>query len=461
MVEEATPKTIRMRMKLRWSLFLLALIATFVVLANSPRSTHPPAAAQRTDSPPHPLQRTVSDAPDAPEQAEDTWRGETGRQLANLVAPPSAPHPDDNGSPPAVKYTVQRGDTMSSILNRHDVYRDMVRLMTSAKGSSRLFRLIPGDTIELVIDNGRLLSIRRRPDKTSYIEAALQGDHYTVREETIPTTIRQAFVTGTVSDSFYSSGLAAGMSDALIHNAADVLGWDIDFVLDVRKGDTFVVVYNEQWLDGEKIRDLEITSVEYFNRGKSYRATRYTTSAGKVGYYTPDGKSVKRPFIRTPLQFSRISSHFNPRRLHPILKVWRPHRGIDYAAPTGTPVYSTSDGKIIFRGRKRGYGNVVIVRHGRRYSTLYAHLSRFARGQRVGSRVRQKQVIGYVGATGYATGPHLHYEFRVNGTHKNPLSVKLPGAQSLPRTEIKRYMAASRSAWARLDTLGRHLLASE
>lgn len=456
--------TMYTKVKLRWSLFLLVLVATFVVFANTPPATISESVVrQQPGIPPTPSTPPETDPPPISPGVQD-------QQHAQMAAATYTPARPETGTPASDKitknedatlYNVRRGDTISSILKRHNVFKAMPRLIADVGHKSRLFNLTPDDSIELVIDNGRLLSLKRAPDKTSYIIAMLRDNRYIVNEEIIPTTIRQAFATGTVSDSFYAAGLAAGMSDKQIINAANILGWDIDFVLDVRKGDSFVVVYNEEWLNGEKIKDLEITDIEYVNRGKPYRATRYTTSDGKTAYYTPEGKNVKRPFIRTPLDFTRISSRFNPRRLHPILKVHRPHRGVDYAAPTGTPVYSAGDGKISFRGVKGGYGNVVIVRHGHRYSTLYAHLSRFARGLRVGSRVRQKQVIGYVGSTGYSTGPHLHYEFRVNGVHKNPLSVKLPGAKPLPSKEIKRFLAQSQSAWDRLDSLGKHLVVSE
>jgi len=208
-------------------------------------------------------------------------------------------------------------------------------------------------------------------------------------------------------------------------------------------------------MNGEKLRPGNILAIEFINRGKTYRAVRHTTADNRHDYFTPAGKSMRKPFIRNPIEYTRVSSHFNPRRLHPILKITRPHRGVDYAAPTGTPIRASGDGKIIFRGSKPGYGNVVIIQHGQAYSTLYAHLSRFAAKQRRGSQVRQKQVIGYVGSTGYATGPHLHYEFRINGVHRNPLTVKLPDSRPLPKKQIPAFKRSTAPMLAKLDTLKR------
>ena len=218
---------------------------------------------------------------------------------------------------------------------------------------------------------------------------------------------------------------------------ANIFGWDIDFALDIRKGDNFTVLYEELYRDGEKISDDKIIAADFVNDGKIYRAVRYKNpQTSESEYYTPDGKSMRKAFIRSPVHFSRISSGFNLKRKHPILLNKRPHRGVDYAAKRGTPIYAAGDGKVIFKGKKGGYGKVMILKHGSKYTTLYAHLKTYNRKLKTGSRVKQGQTIAYVGSSGLATGPHLHYEFRVNGVHRNPLTVRLPASNPVP----KRYM---------------------
>ena len=241
------------------------------------------------------------------------------------------------------------------------------------------------------------------------------------------------------------------MTDALIMELVGIFGWDIDFALDIRNGDNFALLYEEQFLEGEKVKDGPIVAAEFTNQGRTYRAVRYTNAKGRTDYFTPDGHSMRKAFLRTPVDFRRISSRFGKRQ-HPTLNKMKMHKGVDYAASRGTPIKAAGDGKIIFRGRKGGYGRVVIIQHGGRYSTLYAHMEHFKKGQYVGKRVKQGDIIGYVGSSGRATGPHLHYEFRVNGTHRNPLTVKLPDAAPIEREYRKDFELKSRGLLSQLDT---------
>ena len=231
------------------------------------------------------------------------------------------------------------------------------------------------------------------------------------------------------------SGSRAGLSDNTIMQLAGIFGWDIDFALDIRNGDQFSVIYETRYLDGEKIGDGDIIAAEFTNQGKSYQAVRYTDAANDNEYYSASGRSMRKAFLRTPVKFSRISSRFTKKRWHPVLKKWRSHRGVDYAASRGTPVKATSNGKITHRGRKGGYGKAVFIQHGKTYTTVYGHLNSYAKGLRKGSKVKQGQIIGYVGSTGLATGPHLHYELRVNGVHRNPRTVALPKADPIASSE--------------------------
>ena len=244
-----------------------------------------------------------------------------------------------------------------------------------------------------------------------------------------------ATVTGTIESSLFVDGQKAGLTDSQIMELAEVFGWDIDFALEIRAGDQFRVIYDQQLVDGEKYRSGPILAAEFVNRGKTYQAFRYQ-SKNQIGYYDADGHSKRRAFIRTPIRFARISSRFTPKRWHPILNKWKSHRGVDYAAPTGTPIKATGNGRVIFRGWQRGYGRIVILQHSSKYRTAYAHMSKFRSSVKKGTRVKQGQVIGYVGKSGWATGPHLHYEFRVNNVQRNPLTVKLPKSLPLPKRQL-------------------------
>jgi murein DD-endopeptidase MepM/ murein hydrolase activator NlpD len=247
---------------------------------------------------------------------------------------------------------------------------------------------------------------------------------------------------GIIDSSLFESGVEAGLSDKLIMNIAGIFAWDVDFVLDIRGGDHYYVQWEEIWQDGEFVTDGEIVVAEFNNDGRQHQAIRFVDDNGRSDYYTPEGNSVRKAFLRSPVDF-RVSSSFNPNRLHPVLKTRRPHRGVDYAAPNGTPIKAAGDGKVIFRGVKSGYGNVVILQHGGNITTLYAHMSRFASSARTGSRVRQGQTIGYVGATGMVTGAHLHYEYRLNGVHRNPRTVKLPQAEPIAEKYREQFLAAA------------------
>jgi murein DD-endopeptidase MepM/ murein hydrolase activator NlpD len=232
---------------------------------------------------------------------------------------------------------------------------------------------------------------------------------------------------------------------------ANVFAWDIDFVLDIREGDRFTVVYEQIYQDGRYLRDGEVLAAEFVNGGRTYRAVRFMDDAGHTGYYTPDGKPMRKAFLRAPVEFTRVSSVFNPRRLHPILNLIRGHMGTDYAAPIGTPVHAAGEGRVSFRGQRGGYGNAVVLSHSNSVSTLYGHMSRFAKNIRIGSHVQQGEIIGYVGMTGLATGPHLHYEYLIDGVHKNPQTVQLPGADMLGADALILFREASTPLLATLS----------
>jgi murein DD-endopeptidase MepM/ murein hydrolase activator NlpD len=254
----------------------------------------------------------------------------------------------------------------------------------------------------------------------------------------------------TIHSSLFEDGTKAGLSEKVILKLSDIFAWDIDFALNLRDGDQFTVVYEKLFVDGKEFDTGEILSVEFINQGKSYTAVRFEDNQGNTGYYTPEGNGLRKAFLQTPMDFAKISSHFDLHRKHPILNTIRAHKGVDYSAAIGTPVKTTGDGKVVFRGDKNGYGNVVEIQHGKQYSTLYAHLSAFRSGLKSGSDVKQGEVIGYVGNTGLATGPHLHYEFRINGEHVNPVTAKLPHSLPMDNALLAKFKAQTQPLVAQL-----------
>jgi murein DD-endopeptidase MepM/ murein hydrolase activator NlpD len=266
---------------------------------------------------------------------------------------------------------------------------------------------------------------------------SLKGDQYTSKHVLREPEVLKSYRAGNIDESLYLAGNKANIPDKTVMELANIFGWDIDFVFDIRKGDSFAVLFEERFIDGKRLGTGNILAASFTNRGKTYKAVRYTNSQGQTDYYTPDGLSMRKAFLRTPLDIFRISSGFNLRRKHPIHKKIRAHRGVDYAAPTGTPVYSSGDGRVLEAGYTKANGNYVFIQHGQTYITKYIHLHR--KKVRTGQSVKQRQIIGTVGATGYATGPHLHYEFLVNGVHRNPRTVSLPKANPISANERSRF----------------------
>ena len=325
--------------------------------------------------------------------------------------------------------------------------------LPDASGALKVLK--PGDRLEIAHRNGQILSLRREIDDFKVLAIARDESGFAANTIAREVDVRVTSGHGVIASSLFEAGSAAGISDRTIMDMAGIFEWDVDFIQDVRVGDSFTVVYEELWRDGEKLRNGDILAAEFINQGTVYRAARYRDASGRSDYYTPDGHSVRKAFLRAPVEFSRISSRFNPRRRHPILNTIRAHKGVDYAAPTGTPVRAAGDGRIHFRGRQGGYGNHVVIEHGGGISTLYGHLSRFAKGASHGQRVRQGQVIGYVGSTGLASGPHLHYEYRVNGVHRNPQTVKLGDARPIADELRADFDARSAPLLAELDLINR------
>ncbi len=300
--------------------------------------------------------------------------------------------------------------------------------------------LKPGDAIKLTHTDGNIQELSRKVSETQTLDVVRQNERFEAKliDNPVETQVRTAGAT--IDSSLFQAAAAANISDLVALKLANVFAWDIDFVLDIREGDRFTVMYEQIYQQGKYLRDGEVLAAEFVNNGKVYRAVRFVSDSGNAGYYTPSGAAMRKAFLRAPVEFTRVSSAFNPHRRHPILNTIRGHMGTDYAAPTGTPVHAAGDGRVTFTGWRGGYGNAVLITHGSEVSTLYGHMSRFARQVHVGTRVQQGEVIGYVGMTGLATGPHLHYEYLTNGVHRNPQTVKLPGAEALHGEALQRFL---------------------
>ena len=340
-------------------------------------------------------------------------------------------------------FEIKSGDNLSNIFAKVGLSdQDLFRVLNSNKEAEILNNIYPGYQLDFLIPSeGRLEQLRVLKSPLEGYLFTLENNNFKVEEIERTAQLRPAFKVGEITDSLFMAGQREKIPAAHLMEMANIFGGVIDFILDPRIGDQFSILYDEQYLDGEFIGNGEILATTFINQDKTFTAVRYINQLGEVGYYSPDGESMRKAFLRNPLDVFRISSNFNPRRRHPILNTIRAHKGTDYAAPTGTPIRATSDGRITRASRYGSFGNLVIIQHAGSFETKYAHLSRFGRGISRGDRVRQGDIIGYVGATGGATGPHLHYEFLVNGVHQNPRTIldKLPKAESIALNEMDRF----------------------
>lgn len=349
---------------------------------------------------------------------------------------------------------VQRGDTFGSLLARlHIEDADALQFLRTADEAKGLRQLVPGRMMRAqTTEDGRLLELRYSSGLT-VLAVTPSGTGFRVKEEFASLERRVLMRSAEIRSSLFAATDAARLTDAVASQIAEIFSTDIDFHKDLRRGDRFTVVYEMFFEAGEPVRSGRVLGAEFLNQGKAYQAIWFQHADGKGDYYTLEGTALKKAFLRSPLEFSRISSGFTEARYHPILQRWRAHKGIDYAAPTGTGVKATADGVVETAHYDRGYGNVVVLRHQQKYTTLYGHLSGFAPGVSRGARISQGQVIGYVGATGLATGPHLHYEFRINDVHQDPLRVAMPEAPPITPEKRAVFDAVARPMAQRLTML--------
>jgi murein DD-endopeptidase MepM/ murein hydrolase activator NlpD len=430
---------------LRWAVFAAASVVLGVVIAKTSSNS------QTTDSLPafkqvkptqdelarHSFELTLPEL-QAKQKILDELNHETNKEWQEL--------------------TVKSGDSLSRLFKRAGLSAQQLdKVMKSGEAAKKLTRIFPKDTIRVLTDEkGKLQALRYEIDPETYLMIERENGELAANEYKHNIEKRNAHAQGTIESSLFLAANKAGISENVIMELAGIFGWDIDFALDIRKGDSFKVLYEEIYRNGEKIKDGDILAAEFINDGEVYRAVKYTNpKTNRDEYYTPEGKSMRKEFLRTPVNFTRISSRFTTKRYHPVLHKFRSHKGVDYAAKRGTPIRAAGDGKVVFKGKKGGYGRVVMIQHGNKYTTVYAHLNSYNKNIRVGKKVKQGQTIAYVGSSGLATGPHLHYEFRVNGVHRNPLTVRLPSSEPVPKSHLATFEQTTAPVLAQLDLLSR------
>ncbi len=371
------------------------------------------------------------------------------------AAAPAQPGPAAQplpAAPASVDVIVERNDTLDRIFRRLNLnLTDLANLRDMPGIRTHMDNLRLGETLHFVHRDDELELFERRlnENETLKVERGADGLHANVLQN--PLEGRTRTIRGTIDRSLFEAVTSAGAHDQTAVNLADIFQWDIDFVLDIQPHDSFVVTYRELYQNGVYVKDGPVLAASFVNQGRSYRAVRYVDADGAARYFTPDGRSLHKAFLRAPVEFTRVSSKFNSARYHPILNLIRAHKGTDYAAPMGTPVRAAGDGRVGYAGPRGGYGNVVEIEHSRSITTVYGHLSRFAKGIRAGAHVAQGQLIAYVGMTGLATGPHLHYEYRVNGVFKNPQTVPLPDASPIEPRFREDFLAKSAPLLATLE----------
>jgi murein DD-endopeptidase MepM/ murein hydrolase activator NlpD len=350
-------------------------------------------------------------------------------------------------------FKVANGDTLAQLFSDRNLNpADLAAILDVGHGTERLKRIVPGDVIRVqYTPDAHIQSLRMQYDEAHMLEVGRDAaGAFTASVDEIPTTVSSAYAHGVIENSLFDASARAGLNDGTTMQLIQLFAWDVDFAHDIQNGDSFTVLYQKIQRAGHAVVDGPILAAEFKTGGHDYRIVRFTDPSGTTGYYTPDGKSIRKALMRAPISYSRISSGFSLHRKHPILGYSRAHQGVDYAAPTGTPIKAAGDGRVTFVGLKGGYGKCIMIDHGGGYATLYGHMSRFRKGMHAGVHVTQEQVIGYVGMTGLATGPHLHFEVHVNGVPHNPRTVQLPNVAPVTTQYLADFGASSKGLLAQL-----------
>ncbi len=391
--------------------------------------------------------------------APDTLLPDTPTQLVrrDLAAPALAPLARDEGY--WREEHIQRGDTIGSVLARLSVADQSAQQFLRTDPQARsLYQLKPGKSVRVQTDElGRLLALSYLTQGGDLLTVRRGNDDFVATSVVPQAAVRLELRAGEIQSSLFAAADAVGLPDAVTSQIADIFSGDVDFHHDLRRGDRFSVVYEMREIDGYPAGAGKVVAAEFVGKGIAYRAFLWRGGDGSEGYYAEDGKSLRKAFLRSPLEFTRITSGFSMARFHPFMQTWRAHRGVDFAAPSGTPVRAAGEGNVMIAARQNGYGNVVILQHAGAFSTVYAHLSQFGAGIKPGSHVAQGQLIGYVGQTGWATGPHLHYEFRVGNEQRDPLTIALPNAQPIPAAALTAYVQRVAPLASQLS-LGRNVM---
>jgi len=420
-------------------------------------------AAEAVQATNEPQESPFAQIENSTEEAAQT--AEVASEPAPAPAPAAAPVPaiEEKKAPSHREVVVAKGDTLSTLFEKVGLPAASVHEVLASGKQAKLFgQLKRGQKLEFELNpEGQLVNLHSKVSDLETISLTRNDKGYAFNRITAKPTVRSAYVHGVINSSLSQSAARAGLSHRMTMDMASVFGYDVDFAQDIRPGDQFDVIYEQKVVNGKAVGTGPILSARFVNRGKIYTAVRYTNKQGNTSYYTADGNSMRKAFIRTPVDFARISSKFSMGRKHPILNKIRAHKGVDYAAPRGTPIKAAGDGKVLLAGRRGGYGNTVIIQHGNTYRTLYGHMQGFAKGVKTGGSVKQGQVIGYIGTTGLSTGPHLHYEFQVNGVHVDPLGQKVAMADPISKAERARFLAQSQPLMARMDQEKATMLASK
>ena len=327
-------------------------------------------------------------------------------------------------------HTVKEGENLSIIFEDFNVPLNTAYRIFRLDNKKLLSRIKPGDEMKFTYLGNKITNIEIGKDSINSLLIDLT-DGISIKEITKGVELVRSFKSGIIKTSFYESALEAEIPDSVIMDFAYIFGWDVDFVFDIREGDSFFLVYETAFSNGEKIDNGDIVVAKFINNGNVYKANRFYTGENKKEFFDDNGNNLQKAFLRAPLDFAYISSHFNPNRMHPVLHTIRAHNGTDYAAKRGSPIRTTGNGTIKYAGRRNGCGNEIVIQHTNDYSTRYCHLDRFHSGIAKGKKVFQGETIGYVGSTGLATGPHLHYEFKIGNKHIDPVKLKLPSAEPI------------------------------
>ncbi|MFA6058588.1 MAG: peptidoglycan DD-metalloendopeptidase family protein [Taibaiella sp.] len=378
---------------------------------------------------------------------------ENAAVTAPTPAPIPAPAPKAIPAERNITVSIKPGDTLGKIFEKQGFDAAVLHnLVDNETVNHTLTNIHPGQKLDFTINpKNELIGLEYNANELERLVVTIKDGKTFADLKTRDVEELLTFADVTIEDSLFMDGEREGIDYNITMALAEIFSYDIDFALDIQQGDKFSVIYEDRYIDGVKSTPGNIIAAEFVNQGKTYQAVRFEAADGSAEYYTPNGQTLRKPFLRTPVEFARISSKFNPRRLHPVLHTIRAHKGVDYAAPIGTPVRASGDGVISLAETQRGYGKVIEIQHGSSYSTLYAHLNGFASGMKNGAKVKQGQIIGYVGKTGLVTGAHLHYEFRVNGVHVDPLTVKLPNSQPIDSRHKSQFLAYAKDVMNQLS----------